>query len=120
MLPFEVSHALARLGEDLALARVRRKESQRQWASRMGISVPTLISLERGDPKVSMGIYATALWMMGLAGELGGLADPTKDLGALEADIRQAVKKRSVRSSVSVEKRLNQTPPVLAPQQEEA
>jgi len=35
----------------------------------------------RGDPSVSIGIYATALWMMGRANALGELADPEKDLG---------------------------------------
>ncbi len=104
-LPPEAASALARLGENLALARVRRKESQRQWAQRIGISVPTLIRLERGDPSVSVGIYATALWMMGRANALGELADPEKDLGALEADVRAARHTRAVRSQASIEAR---------------
>ena len=53
-LPPQAGSALARLGEHLALARVRRSESQRQWAARMGISVPTLIRMERGDASVGM------------------------------------------------------------------
>jgi transcriptional regulator with XRE-family HTH domain len=105
-LPPEVASSLLRLGENLALARVRRKESQRQWAQRMGISVPTLIRVERGEPGVSMGVYATALWMMGRANALGELANPDKDLGALEADIRAATRTRAVRSQASIEARL--------------
>ena len=105
-LPPEAGSALARLGENLALARVRRKESQRQWAQRIGISVPTLIRLERGDPGVSVGIYATALWMMGRAHALGELADPEKDLGALESNVRAAARTRAVRTQASIEARL--------------
>ena len=106
-LPAEVAASLARLGENLALARVRRKESQREWARRIGISAPTLIRMERGDPGVSMGIYATALWMMGRANALAELADPVTDLGALEADVRKAARLRVVRSKASVEGRLS-------------
>lgn len=101
-LPPEVTSSLTRMGENLALARVRRKESQRQWAQRIGISVPTLIRMERGDPGVSAGIYATALWMMGRSAALGELADPDKDLGALELDVRAATHTRAVRSKTSI------------------
>ena len=105
-LPAEAVASLATLGENLALARVRRRESQREWARRMGISPPTLIRMERGDPTVSMGIYATALWMMGRANALAELAEPAKDLGALEADVRAAAHTRAVRSQSSIEGRL--------------
>lgn len=105
-LPPEASAALARLGESLAIARVRRKEAQRQWAQRLGISVPTLIRMERGDPSVSMGIYATALWMLGRSTALGDLAAPEMDTGALEADVRAAKNTRAVRSQASIEARL--------------
>ena len=55
-LPPEVLVSLQTLGERLAVARLRRKESQRQWASRVGVSVPTLIRLEESDPAVGMGM----------------------------------------------------------------
>lgn len=106
-LPAEALAALARLGGHLALARVRRKESQRQWAQRIGVSAPTLIRLERGDPAVGMGIYAAALWMIGRASALSDLADPHKDLGALESDLRAAAQTRAVRSRASIEARLS-------------
>ena len=105
-LPPEAASALSRLGENLSLARVRRKESQRLWAARMGVSVPTLARMERGDPAVSIGIYATALWMIGRSSALDGLADPAQDLGALEADVRAARRTRAVRSQASIKARL--------------
>lgn len=105
-LPPAVATALARLGEHLALARVRRKQSQREWAQRLGVSVPTLIRLEKGDPGVGAGIVATALWLVGRVTALGELADPQQDRGALELDVREATRRRAVRSAASVQARL--------------
>jgi transcriptional regulator with XRE-family HTH domain len=100
-LPPLAAKALGTLGEHLSIARLRRNDSQRQWAQRLGVSVPTLIRLERGDPGVAMGVYATALWMVGRVQALGDIADPKGDLGALERDVRRAVKRRTARSSTS-------------------
>lgn len=97
-LPPEVSASLQALGEQLALARLRRKESQKQWAGRLGVSIPTLIRLEKGDPTVRIGVYATALWLLGLSGGLAELAEPGKDVRALEADVRHAVRLRAKRA----------------------
>jgi transcriptional regulator with XRE-family HTH domain len=105
-LPPAVTQALARLGENLAIARLRRRESQRDWAKRLGISVPTLIRLERGDAGVGMGIYATALWLIGRAAAIPDLAEPQQDRGALESDIRKVLRRRAVRGPHSVEARL--------------
>jgi transcriptional regulator with XRE-family HTH domain len=105
-MPPAAEQALRALGENLAIARVRRRESQRAWAKRLGVSVPTLIRLERGDPGVGAGIYATALWLMGRVSALPGLAAPGDDRGALETDVREAVQRRAVRSAASAEARL--------------
>ena len=101
--------ALRTLGENLALARVRRKESQRNWAARLGVSVPTLLRLERGDAGVGAGTYATALWLIGRVQALPELADPAHDRGALELDLRAAMQRRAVRKRASVEARLRGT-----------
>src|SRR4030095_7773699 len=105
-MPPAAAAALQALGENLAIARVRRRESQRAWARRLGVSVPTLIRLERGDPGVGIGIYATALWLIGKAEALPELAAPSTDRGAIESDVRAAIKRRAVRSAASVEARL--------------
>ena len=97
-LPPATAQALRALGENLAIARVRRRESQRAWARRLGVSVPTLIRMERGDPGVGIGIYATALWLIGKANALPELAAPGSDGGAIESDVRAAIKRRAVRS----------------------
>ena len=110
-IPPAAEQALRALGENLAIARTRRRESQRAWAKRLGISVPTLIRMERGDPAVSAGIYTTALWLVGTVARLPQLAAPDADRGALEQDVRSAVKRRAVRSAASVEARLARKKP---------
>lgn len=110
VLPPVVAGALRALGENLALARVRRKESQRLWAQRLGVSIPTLIRMEKGEPSVAMGVYATALWMIGRTSALPALADPKEDQGALELDVRRAVQRRAVRSAASIRARLGRKP----------
>lgn len=72
------------------MARKRRRESLKDWAARLQISIPTLMKMEKGDPTVSMGVYATALWMINRQEALAAVADPKEDLGALEAEIRAA------------------------------
>ena len=49
-LPPATTQALRQLGENLAIARIRRKEPQRAWAKRLGVSVPTLIACARREP----------------------------------------------------------------------
>src|SRR5882757_1414244 len=105
-LPPIAARALQQLGENLAIARVRRRETQRAWAKRLGVSIPTVIRLERGDPGVGLGIVATALWMLGRVQALPELADPQHDRGALEREVRDATKRRRVRSPASVDARL--------------
>ena len=107
--------ALKTLGENLAIARIRRRESQRLWAKRVGVSVPTLIRMEQGDPGVSAGIYATALWLIGRVQSLAEAADPKNDRSALELDVRAAANRRAVRSAASVEARLQRKPSTRKP-----
>jgi transcriptional regulator with XRE-family HTH domain len=109
-LPPVAASALRQLGENLTIARKRRKESQRAWAARIGVSIPTLIRMEKGDAGVSMGAYATALWLIGRVQVLAELAEPAKDLAALEQDVR-AARGRAVRSPESVSKRLQSRKP---------
>lgn len=105
-LPPSTSAALDKLGADLAVARLRRGESLRSWAKRLGVSVPTLQRLEAGDPGVGVGIVATALWLLQRDGELAKIASPEVDHGALERDVEKAVKLARKRARVAAETRL--------------
>ena len=109
-LPPVATEALRKLGENLALARVRRNESQRVWAKRLGVSIPTLIRMEQGEPSVAVGVYVTALWLVGRLPALSELAEPKHDHGALELDVRRALKTRSVRSAASIRAKLGRKP----------
>jgi hypothetical protein len=104
-LPPATSAALEKLGADLAVARLRRKESLASWASRMGVTVPTLMRMEAGEPGVGIGIYATALWLIGRDSALAELAAPANDQGALELDVREAVALGKSRARASSESR---------------
>jgi transcriptional regulator with XRE-family HTH domain len=105
-LPPSTIAALHKLGADLAVARLRRKESLKTWAKRMGVTVPTLLRLESGDPTVSLGIVASALWLLQRDGELGNLAAPEFDRGAIEMDVRAAVDLGKARAQASADARL--------------
>lgn len=98
--------ALEKLGADLAVARLRRRESLKTWARRLGVTVPTLLRLEAGDPGVGIGILATALWLIGRDSELVQLAAPEHDKGALDQDVREAMALGRERARASAEARL--------------
>ncbi|HZT03080.1 MAG TPA: hypothetical protein VFA39_12510 [Steroidobacteraceae bacterium] len=68
--------------------------------------MPTLIRLERGDPAVGAGLYATALWLIGRVSGLPALAAPAEDRGALEGDVREALERRAARSAASARARM--------------
>jgi len=57
---------IAALGENIKLARLRRKLSSEQVAERANISRPTLLSIEKGAASVSIGSYLQVLAVLGL------------------------------------------------------
>ena len=78
-VPLPASHALRKLGHDLALARRKRKISTADMASRLFVSRDTLWRLEKGDASVSMGTLATALFILQLHDRLSHLVAPGND-----------------------------------------
>jgi len=54
------------MGENIKLARLRRKLSSEQVAERANISRPTLSGIEKGSPTVSIGSYLLVLKVLGL------------------------------------------------------
>ena len=78
-----VRRALRKLGEDLRDARRRRGLPAGVVADRAFTSRPTLQRVERGDPGVSIGIYAAVLQALGLLEGLGELAAAGSDATGL-------------------------------------
>ena len=78
-LPLPVKRALAKLGADIRSARLRRRISTTIMAGRAFITRTTLLKVERGDPGVSLGIYATVLFVLCLTPRLADLADARAD-----------------------------------------
>ena len=57
---------LNEFGENIKLARLRRKLSTTQVAERAGISRSNLWKIEKGTPSVAMGAYFQVLFVLGL------------------------------------------------------
>lgn len=79
-LPLPVKRALKKLGQDIGDARKRRRTPTAMMAERACISRMTLVKVEKGDPAVSFGIYASVLFVLGLTSRVADLADSTHDL----------------------------------------
>lgn len=92
-LPLPVRRALGKLGEDISEARRRRRIPASLLAERCSISRTTLHRVERGEPGVSMGIYATVLFALGLHQRLADLADPATDQVGLDLDAERLPKR---------------------------
>jgi len=61
---------LKELGENIKLARLRRKLSAEQVSERAGISRATLWQIEKGSSSVAMGFYCQVLFVLGLEKDL--------------------------------------------------
>src|ERR1700693_6203556 len=77
--PVPVSRALRKLGHDIRDARRRRRIPVAILAQRASISRMTLNKVEKGEPGVSAGGYATVLFALGMADRLANVADPRED-----------------------------------------
>lgn len=86
VLPIPVRHALRKLGHDVRDARRRRRIPVAIAAQRASISRTTLVKIEKGDPGVGIGIYATVLFVLGMAERLADLADPKHDAVGLQLE----------------------------------
>jgi transcriptional regulator with XRE-family HTH domain len=66
---------LSVMGENIKLARLRRKLSAEQVSERANISRPTLASIEKGSASVSIGSYLQVLLVLGLEKDLLKVAE---------------------------------------------
>ena len=90
----KTTEMLGIMGEQIKLARLRRKLSAKLVSERAGISRATLWKVEKGDPSVAMGIYAAVLHaLQGMDDDLLLIARDDK-LGRHIQDVDLISKKR--------------------------
>lgn len=85
---------LKELGENIKLARLRRKFSSAQVAERANISRPTLLSIEKGSESVGIGLYLNVLVVLGLEKDILLIAKDD-ELGRKIQDANLNVKERA-------------------------
>jgi len=78
-LPPEIANIISQLGKRIRIARKRRAITMEEMASRMFVTRKTLARLEKGAPGVSLAVFASALWVLGLEKDLLGVALPERD-----------------------------------------
>lgn len=91
-IPKVPKELLSMVGKLLAAARKKRRWRQIDLAERLGISRYTITHMEQGDPRVSVGVYFTAAWMLdvpiisGMEGRAGDvIANMIDALNAMQA-----------------------------------
>lgn len=85
---------LKQLGENMKLARLRRRITAEQVAQRANISRSTLWMIENGSPAVAMGSYCQVLFVLGLDNDLLKVA-ADDELGKKLRDLELQVKQRA-------------------------
>ena len=70
----KAAKALLTLGENLRLARRRRKITAGMMAERANLSLMTLRAIERGSPHVSMCNYMAVIACLGFQGDIAAVA----------------------------------------------
>lgn len=90
---------LEQMGEQIKLARLRRKLSAELIAERAGISRATLWAIEKGSPSVAMGMYAAVLHALnGMDRDLALIAKDD-EFGRKLQDLELVTRKRAPRRS---------------------
>ena len=92
-LPDVLLKGLLGLGEDMSAARRARRISQRQMAEKLNVSPSTILRMEKGDPKVNLGTYVMAAWVMGIEKNLLSSFAPEAD-PVVQREARLSLPKR--------------------------
>jgi len=90
---------LTEVGENIRLARLRRKLSSEQIAERANISRPTLLSIEKGTAGVSFGAYLQVMVVLGLEKDFLFLAKDD-ELGRKLQDAKLVLKERAPKKNI--------------------
>ena len=74
-----VARSLAKLGQDVEVARKKRRLTVSALCERAGISAPLYLRLVKGSPGTSIGAYAMVLLALGMETPFDSLIDAGKD-----------------------------------------
>lgn len=96
-----VRRSLSKLGADIAIARRKRNLTAEMVASRIGTTKSTYLKVEKGNPTVSMGIYAMTLFVLGFPDALTELADVRRDDTGLLLDTTRLPKRVRIKKARS-------------------
>lgn len=77
--PYDVEKCIARLGENLRIARIRRRLTIEDVAERIGTGPRAVMDAEKGKPSTGLVVYAALLWVYDQLDQLEVVADPNKD-----------------------------------------
>ena len=91
---------LETMGEQIKMARLRRRISAELVAERSGISRATLWAVEKGSPSVAMGIYAAVLHSLNNMDQDLLLVAKDDELGRKLQDLALPIRKRVARKKV--------------------
>ena len=86
---------LEQMGEQIKLARLRRRLSAELVAERASISRATLWNVEKGSPSVAIGIYAAVLHALGNMDSDFLLVAKDDELGRTLQDLELPVRRRA-------------------------
>jgi transcriptional regulator with XRE-family HTH domain len=88
-----VRQSLRTFGADIKTARLKRRLAMALVAERAGIGLSTLGKIQKGDPDVSLGNYASVLFALGLGTPFGELLNPAADATGLLLDAERLPKR---------------------------
>ena len=91
----KTAEILEQMGEQIKLARLRRRLSAELVAERAGISRATLWNVEKGSPSVAIGIYAAVLHALGNMDKDFLLVAKDDELGRTLQDLELPVRRRA-------------------------
>lgn len=89
--------ALKNLGQRLKTARLTRNDSQKEFAWRIGISIPTLQHMEQGKPTVAIGTWIKALNVLDRLDDMDRLLAPEESLFAQHERIKKLAGRQRAR-----------------------
>ena len=80
MISVKENEILKKLGQRLKSARLELNDPQKEFAFRIGVSIPTLYEMEQGNPSISIGTWVKALSMLGKLDDFDKLIAPRESL----------------------------------------